>query len=66
VIHFDNPMRAITPGQIVALYAGSDGLICLGGGPIKRRGTSFMDRGEEVSLCTLHPSGHNDLSLSYN
>ena len=57
-------MRAITPGQIVALYAGSNGLICLGGGPIKSKGTSFMDRGiDEISLSTLHPSGHNDLSL---
>jgi len=64
IVHFDNPMRAITPGQIVALYAGSDGLICLGGGPIKSKGTSFMDRGiDEISLSTLHPSGHNDLSL---
>ena len=64
VVHFDNPMRAITPGQIVALYAGSNGLICLGGGPIKSKGTSFMDRGiDEISLSTLHPSGHNDLSL---
>ena len=64
VVHFDKPMRAITPGQIVALYAGSDGLICLGGGPIKSKGTSFMDRGiDEISLTALHPSGHNDLSL---
>jgi len=64
IVHFDNPMRAITPGQIVALYAGSDGLICLGGGPIKSKGLSFMDRGmTEISLTALHPSGHNDLSL---
>ena len=64
IVHFDNPMRAITPGQIVALYAGSDGLICLGGGPIKSKGLSFMDRGmNEISLTALHPSGHNDLSL---
>ena len=64
IVHFDKPMRAITPGQIVALYAGSDGLICLGGGPIKSKGTSFMDRGiDEISLTALHPSGHNDLSL---
>jgi tRNA-specific 2-thiouridylase len=66
VVHFDKPMRAITPGQIVALYAGKDGLICLGGGPIKGRGTSFMDRGiVDISLSTLHPSGHNDLSLNH-
>ena len=66
VVRFDNPMRAITPGQIVALYAGNDGLICLGGGPIKGKGISYMDRGISLSLSTLHPSGHNDLSLSNN
>jgi tRNA-specific 2-thiouridylase len=63
VITFHRPMRAITPGQIVALYAGTDGLICLGGGPICSRGKSLMERGLEVSLSMLHPSGHNDLSL---
>ncbi|KAL7534659.1 hypothetical protein ACHAWF_004903 [Thalassiosira exigua] len=38
VVRFDEPVRAITPGQIVALYAGRGGLICLGGGPIEGRG----------------------------
>ncbi|KAL7475618.1 hypothetical protein ACHAW6_001531 [Cyclotella cf. meneghiniana] len=63
VVKFHRPMRAITPGQIVALYAGTDGLICLGGGPIHSRGKSLMECGLEVSLSMLHPSGHNDLSL---
>ena len=62
-VRFHKPMRAITPGQIVALYGGDNGLICLGGGPIRCRGQSFMDRGLNVSLSALHPSGHNDLSL---
>ena len=62
-VKFYKPIRAITPGQIVALYAGTDGLICLGGGPIYSRGQSFMERGLDISLFTLHPSGHNDLSL---
>ena len=67
VVRFDKPMRAITPGQIVSLYAGNDGLICLGGGPIAGKSASFMDRGIDVSLSALHPSGHNDLSLGqYN
>lgn len=60
-VKLHTPMRAVTPGQILALYAGQDGLICLGGGPILSRGQSLMERG----LCAskLHPSGHNDLSL---
>ena len=63
VVHFDKPIRAITPGQIVALYAGRDGLICLGGGVIGGKKPSFFDRGMSVSLSDLHPSGHNDLSV---
>ena len=65
-VRFDRPMRAITPGQIVALYAGSDGLICLGGGPIKERGASFMEQGREVTPSMAHPSGHDDLSVLRN
>jgi hypothetical protein len=64
VVRFTKPIRAITPGQIVALYAGRDGLICLGGGPIKGKAASLLDRGIGVSLSDLHPSGHNDMSLS--
>ena len=66
MVKFDKPMRAISPGQIVALYAGHDGLVCLGGGPIKGKGVSFMDRcgvSEAPFLSSLHPSGHNDLSI---
>lgn len=33
VLHFDDPAKAVTPGQVVALYR--DG-VCLGGGPILR------------------------------
>jgi tRNA U34 2-thiouridine synthase MnmA/TrmU len=66
VIKFHQPMRAITPGQIVSFYAGTDGLICLGGGPIRGRGKSFFERGLGLSHFTLHPSGHNDLSLLHN
>ena len=62
-IRFDKAMRAITPGQIVALYAGVDGLICLGGGIIAGPGDSYMDRGMDVTPAMLHPSGSNDLSL---
>jgi tRNA U34 2-thiouridine synthase MnmA/TrmU len=66
VIKFSKPIRAITPGQICALYAGRDGVICLGGGPITNRGATYLERGLDVmSLHDLHPSGHNDLSLSH-
>lgn len=60
-VRFDKAMRAITPGQVVALYAGSDGLVCLGGGIIRGPGVSYMDRG--LNMTALHPSGLNDLSL---
>ncbi|KAL9187157.1 hypothetical protein ACHAXT_010877 [Thalassiosira profunda] len=64
-VHFERPMRAVTPGQILALYAGRDGLVCLGGGPIRSRGESLLERGvTDIALSQLHPSGHNDLSLA--
>ena len=66
VIKFTKPIRAITPGQICALYAGRHGVICLGGGPITNRGPTYMERGLDfMSLHDLHPSGHNDLSLEH-
>jgi hypothetical protein len=45
VVKFTKPIRAIMPGQICALYAGRDGRICLGGGPIADRGSTYMERG---------------------
>ena len=65
VVKFTKPIRAITPGQICALYAGRGGILCLGGGPITDRGLTYMERGLDVSLYELHPSGDNDLSLSH-
>ncbi len=64
-IHFDKPIRAITPGQLAALYVGDEGLVCLGGGSIWKRGASYHELG--VNLPTeLHPAGHNDLSSIEN
>ncbi|EJK48984.1 hypothetical protein THAOC_32180 [Thalassiosira oceanica] len=61
---FHRAIRAITPGQIACLYAGKEGLICLGGGPIESRGKSYFECGMDLALPSIHPSGHNDLSLS--
>jgi tRNA U34 2-thiouridine synthase MnmA/TrmU len=36
IVEFDEPMRAVTKGQILALYSGD---ICLGGGPIDSPGS---------------------------
>ena len=58
-IDFDGPVRALTPGQIAVLYIGS---VCLGGGHILYPGPSYHEMGLELPN-TLHPSGHNDLSV---
>ena len=61
VVQFHVPVRAVTPGQTVAIYALS-GLICLGGGPIWKHGPTYHDM--NLNLPTiLHPSGHNDTSV---
>ena len=62
VVRFDRPVRAITPGQMAAIYVGGSGLVCLGGGPISDRGPSFHEQGLDLPQ-ELHPAGHNDLSV---
>lgn len=46
-IHLDQPIRAIMPGQMLALYA-VNGLVCLGGGPISSRGPSRWEQGRSI------------------
>lgn len=55
----DKPLRGIAPGQICGIYLNS--LICMGGGPITKRGPSYMELNKALP-SSLHPAGHNDLS----
>jgi len=54
------PLRAVTPGQTVAIYI-ANGDICLGGAPIIGNGLSYHERGL-VLPDDLHPAGSNDTS----
>ena len=56
------PLRAISPGQICAIYY-NDGLVCLGGGPIAQRGPTYWELEKDLPV-SLHPSGHNDTSTT--
>jgi tRNA U34 2-thiouridine synthase MnmA/TrmU len=64
-VQLETPLRGIAQGQVCAIYAGGNdgGLICLGGGPIQRRGPSYWDLQQDLPQL-LHPAGHNDLSTT--
>merc|ERR1712176_1511557 len=50
-VKFDSPVRAITPGQTVAIYV-ANGFICLGGGSVWKPGLSYHERGLTLGLLT--------------
>jgi tRNA U34 2-thiouridine synthase MnmA/TrmU len=48
-VQFELPQRAITPGQIIALYD-QNGDVCLGGGDITLAGDSYFKQNKELSI----------------
>jgi tRNA-uridine 2-sulfurtransferase len=44
-LRFKTPQRAVTPGQALVLYSGSE---CLGGGTIRRTGEDYFRKGADV------------------
>mmetsp|Transcript_13391 Transcript_13391/g.19156 ORF Transcript_13391/g.19156 Transcript_13391/m.19156 type:complete len:167 (-) Transcript_13391:99-599(-) len=61
-VRFDKPIRAVTPGQIVAIYI-ANGIICLGGGLIWAHGPTYHKM-NKILPKSLHPAGSNDLSVN--
>ena len=63
------PLRAVTPGQHCAIYVGTDGLVCLGGGTILEKcqptynDNSNHNHDHRLDVSQVHPSAHNDLSV---
>lgn len=62
-VRFDKAVRGVTPGQMCVFYA-LDGLVCLGGAAIVKRGQSYLEQNRSISSTMIHPSGHNDMSMS--
>jgi tRNA-specific 2-thiouridylase len=57
-LQLDHPTRAVTLGQMAVLYLG---VVCLGGGPITRRGISCHECNEPLPR-EVYRMGHNDTS----
>jgi len=54
-VRLDTPLRAITPGQIAAIYI-ANGLVCLGGGTIWNHGPSYYEMRRDLPR-KINPSG---------
>jgi len=63
-IRLKTPLRGIAIGQVCVFYSGGEkgDLICLGGGPISRRGPNYWETQKDLPKI-LHSSGHNDDSI---
>ena len=51
LVHFDQPQRAVTPGQYVCFY---DGAVCLGGALIEQAESTYADTGVDVDHAISH------------
>eukprot|EP00980_Cylindrotheca_fusiformis_P022877 scaffold9857_cov127-Cylindrotheca_fusiformis.AAC.23 len=58
-VSLEKPFRGIAVGQVCGVYL--NGLVCMGGGAIAARGSTYLDLNKELP-SSLHPAGHNDLS----
>ena len=65
-IYLDEPIRGITPGQMLVLYA-AQGLVCLGGGPIAECGpTMWEEQIQQEQIQEEEQNNHSFESSSFS